>query len=312
MESEISLTGTPRETVGRGHRVGRARWLKRAAVTVGILIVIAYVGAFALLYFRQEANIFRARVTQNTPKAMFKPRPGTEMVSIPTLSGERIAAMFSPALAADGKPRPDAKSRPTVLFFYGAGEYLAFTFLQRQFEMFRYAGYNILIPDYVGIGLSSGTASETGMYATAEAAFDYLAKRPDIDPAKIFIVGHSLGGGAAIDLATKRQAAGLVTFGTFTSLDDMAQERYWMFPTTLAVHIHLDNRAKIGQVKCPALIIHGTKDDTIPFRMAEELEKASNGKAKRVVVEGGNHEFSYAHPRGVAMQAVEAFTGRKL
>ncbi len=311
MESEISLTGTSRPAAGRGHKIRRARWLKRSAVTVGVLIALAYAGAFALLFFRQEATVFRARETQNTPKAMFKPRSGAEMVSFQTQSGERIAAVFSPALAADGKPRPDAKTRPTVLFFYGAGEYLAFTFLQRQFEMFRYAGYNILIPDYVGVGLSGGTASEAGMYATAEAAFDYLAKRPDIDPAKIYIVGHSLGGGAAIDLATKRQAAGLVTFGTFTSLDDMARERYWMFPTSLAVHIHLDNRAKIGQVKCPALIVHGTRDDTIPFRMSEELEKASNGKARRVVVEGGNHEFSYALPHGVAMRAVESFTNRK-
>lgn len=309
MDSEISLTGLERLEAARGIRGGRFARLTRWAKVVVSLAAVLYLGAFSLMYFQQEAIVFRARETQNTPKAKFVPRRGSEIVSFKTGQGDTVAGVFSPALDADGKPRADAKSRPTLLFFYGAGEYLAFTFLQRQFEMFRYAGYNVLIPDYVGIGLSSGTAGEPGMYATADAAFDYLAKRPDIDPSKIFIVGHSLGCSAAVDLATHKPAAGLVTLGAFTSLDDMARERYWMFPTSLAVHIHCDNRAKIGQVKCPTLIVHGSNDVVIPVRMSEELERAAGGKAKRVVIEGGNHEFSFALPRGVAMNAIKSFTG---
>ncbi len=42
---------------------------------------------------------------------------------------------------------------------------------------------------------SEGSPSEAGLMLDAEAALDYLLRRPDVaDPASIFLFGRSLGG----------------------------------------------------------------------------------------------------------------------
>ena len=55
-------------------------------------------------------------------------------------------------------------------------------------------GANVLIPEYVGYGLSTGDACEAGCYATADAAYQHLLSRSDIDPRRIVVAGASLEG----------------------------------------------------------------------------------------------------------------------
>ena len=69
---------------------------------------------------------------------------------------------------------------------------------------FRRLGANVMIPDYVGYGLSGGSPSEAGCYATADTAYEHLKGRKDVDPGKIVAAGWSMGGGVAVDLAARR------------------------------------------------------------------------------------------------------------
>jgi alpha-beta hydrolase superfamily lysophospholipase len=69
--------------------------------------------------------------------------------------------------------------------------------------------------DKRGVGASTGTFLAAGLtdnVADARAALDTLAGRPEIDPARLFVVGHSEGALIAIALAAQNDApvAGLV------------------------------------------------------------------------------------------------------
>ena len=66
---------------------------------------------------------------------------------------------------------------------------MCLSYAESRFDRFRRLGLNVIIPDYVGYGMSGGSPSEKGCQATADAAYDYLVStrkstpRPSSPPA---------------------------------------------------------------------------------------------------------------------------------
>ncbi|MFZ1947038.1 MAG: alpha/beta fold hydrolase [bacterium] len=79
-------------------------------------------------------------------------------------------------------------------------------------------GFRVLRFELRGSGDSEGEDyHDAGFYdevADNLAALDYLAARPDVDPARVFVMGHSTGGMIAAVIASRRATAGLVTSST--------------------------------------------------------------------------------------------------
>lgn len=77
------------------------------------------------------------------------------------------------------------------------------------------AGFRVLRFELRGAGDSEGEDFRTTDFETEVgdnvAAFDYLAGRPDVEPKRVFVYGHSTGGMEAAVLAGRRSPAGLIT-----------------------------------------------------------------------------------------------------
>ena len=69
----------------------------------------------------------------------------------------------------------------------------AWPIAETEFDRFRRLGLNVLIPDYLGYGMSAGKASEIGCRETAETAYQALVSR-GFPPSRIIAGGWSLGG----------------------------------------------------------------------------------------------------------------------
>lgn len=69
--------------------------------------------------------------------------------------------------------------------------------------------------------------------------------------------------------------------------------------------------ARLSDVKCPVLWLHGTDDAVYSVANAkEEIEMLVNAESKELrVVEGGKHFLSFSHPE-VVDKAVQEFVGR--
>lgn len=219
--------------------------------------------------------------------ASVAPAPGREVLSLRTSDGQRISAVFGAALSPEGAPLSDAVRRPTILFFYGNGDCIKTS--MELFDDFRRLGANVLIPEYIGYPMSDGRPSESGLYATADAAYDCLLARTDIDPKQIVVVGRSLGSGAAVDLASRKPVAGLATFSAFTSMDEMARKVLPMFPTSLFLKHHFNNEQKIAAVKCPIFLAHGTNDSLVPYGMMARLAAKATQPVSQTPVPGADH-----------------------
>jgi uncharacterized protein len=180
---------------------------------------------------------------------------------------------------------PDA---PAVLYLHGARWNL--TGSVTRVDRWRKLGFNVLAIDYRGFGRSSDvTPSERLAYEDAEAAWDYLARlAPE---RKRFVVGHSLGGAIAVELARRRpDAGGVVLEATFTSVRDMIANSAWSFlPIDVLLTQEFDTLKKIPDVKAPVLVVHGTNDRVVPYEMGEKLYQAAKGRKKLIKVDGGSH-----------------------
>ena len=240
------------------------------------------------MYVEQTGLILPGRQTQGQPCAAVEPPGGAELVWLRTRGRERLAALFGPALTADGSPRPDAPARPTVLFFYG--NIMCLSRSLGLFQHLRRIGANVLVPEYAGFGLSGGDACEAGCYATADAAWRHLQSRQDIDPSLVVAGGVSLGGAVAIDLAARQSGvAGLIALVTFTSIPDIARHLHPTVPIWRFIRHKFDSVRKIRHVTCPVLIGHSTGDSLVPPWMADRLAEAAGGPVTRLVIDGADH-----------------------
>jgi uncharacterized protein len=147
-------------------------------------------------------------------------------------------------------------------------------------------GLTAMTFDYRGYGRSEGRPSERGILQDARAARRWLASRSGVGERDIIIMGQSLGGAVAIDLAAQDGARALVVASTFTSLPDVgANHMPWLLPRW-NMTLRLDSLSKIKNYRGPLLISHGDADETIPFAHGEKLYAAAPG-SKRFVCERG-------------------------
>jgi fermentation-respiration switch protein FrsA (DUF1100 family) len=231
--------------------------------------------------------IFPGSLTKSKRDTLEQVYAGSSIIPFATKSGHQIGLLFG--LATGQLPSNEPFY---LLYFYGNGTRLHTSFY--EFAYFRQLGLNVLITEYPGYGMSSGNASEFACYESADAAYQYLTEIQHIPSTQIIICGMSLGAAVAIDLASRKHAAGLVAFAAFTNIPDQAAVMMPLVPKSvvrLCVKERFDNLRKIATVKCPIIIGHGTHDELVPFAMAEKLVQAAQGGGPVTLfpIQGGGH-----------------------
>jgi 3-oxoadipate enol-lactonase len=66
-----------------------------------------------------------------------------------------------------------------------------------------------------------------------------------------------------------------------------------------------DLTSRLGEISCPALIVHGTADAAIPVAKAEVVQAGLAGPADIVLVDGGSHAANLSHPDQVNVALLE-------
>jgi hypothetical protein len=125
--------------------------------------------------------------------------------------------------------------------------------------------------------------------ADARAARAWLAAREKCDPADIVLMGESLGGAVAVDLAAGEGARALVLESTFSSLPDVAAYHYPWLPVRWAMRTRLDSAAKIGRYHGPLLQAHGDADTIVPIRFGRRLFEAAGEPKQLLLLSGHDH-----------------------
>ncbi len=147
----------------------------------------------------------------------------------------------------------------------------------------------VLLIDYRGFGSSQGSPTEAGVYRDARAAWDYLMTR-GARPGSTVILGRSLGGAVAIELAAEKEPAGLILESTFFSMKEMAKNTIPILPLHLAMKSRFASDERIGDLDLPILFFHGTADRVVPFSQGRDLAGlAKKHRIRFIPVKGADH-----------------------
>ncbi|TMW66230.1 hypothetical protein Poli38472_003995 [Pythium oligandrum] len=158
----------------------------------------------------------------------------------------------------------------TILFSHGNAEDLGMIFDWFR-EVARRLHVNVMAYDYSGYGISDGEPSEEAVYADVEAAFAYLVNVKKTPPSKIILYGRSLGSGPTTHIAVrqshmKQPVAGVILQSPLLSIYRVAFNFRFTIPGDWFCNIDI-----IDQVESPVTIIHGTRDEVVPFWHGEGL-----------------------------------------
>ena len=143
------------------------------------------------------------------------------------------------------------------------------------YEILFKTGAAVLAFDYRGYGRSPGAPGEEKTYADAQAAHNWLRTR-GFAPEQIVVLGESLGGGVATELAVREKIGALILQSTFTSICDVGGDLFPWLPVKLINTIRYDTRNKLPGIRVPVLILHSRADSMIRFAHAEKNFAAAN------------------------------------
>jgi fermentation-respiration switch protein FrsA (DUF1100 family) len=212
------------------------------------------------------------------------PTPNVQDVELRTADGTRIHAWWCP-------PEGWTPGHGALLYCHGNAGNLSHRgdgVLRWQKEM----ETGVLIFDYPGYGKSGGRPSEAGCYAAADAAYHWLVEQRRVPAERVLLYGGSLGGGVAVDLAHRRPHRAMILVSTFSSIPDMARHRFPWLPLRRLLWHRFDSAAKIGHIRRPVFIAHGTADRVIPFSHGERLFGAANQPKHFFRLEGYGHNHT--------------------
>ncbi len=214
-----------------------------------------------------------------------------ENVTIESSDGVLLYAWFLPA---------EGSSRGSLLFLHGNAENIS-THIGSVYWL-PSRGYDVLLVDYRGYGLSTGQPSLHGAVDDSQAALRWLLNNPNIDPNRVAVLGQSLGADLAVTavdlggLAPRLRA--LILDSAFSDYRLIVREKlasFWLtwplqYPLSWLISDDFSPSESIARISpTPVLIIHGEADRVVPVHHAHRLyAQAHEPKALWIIPDTGH------------------------
>ncbi|MBL7941082.1 MAG: alpha/beta hydrolase [Flavobacteriales bacterium] len=219
------------------------------------VLVLGYTGLCLFYALFQERFIFIRFRTSRNYRYKFQAPFDERFLDRP--DGAEVHALYFKAETARG----------VVIYFHGnTGSVRRWGKYAQRFVKL---GYDVLMPDPRGYGKSTGDLSEAVLHADAEAWYGSLLGRWKENDIVIF--GRSLGSGIATPLAAHHRPRMLILETPFADLYEVAMNYLPLLPYRLLLRYPFRNDIAIKRVTCPVYILHGRRDNVVPYASALRL-----------------------------------------
>jgi uncharacterized protein len=162
-----------------------------------------------------------------------------------------------------------------------------------QAPLFTKNGYEVWMVDYPGFGKSTGKRTEKLMYNDAQLLYSMAIKEAPTN--SIVIYGRSIGTGVASYLAAHQSCQQLILETPYYSIEAMAKYYAPIFPVKSLMNYRFPTYEYLAKVTAPITILHGTRDEIIPYRQAQRLTAIKG--VQLVTIPKGKHNNLSRHPQ---------------
>lgn len=231
----------------------------RLLMALLLLVLAAYISVCALVFFRQRSMIYY-------PQAF----DGGAVLALG--GGARVG------VTSVEQPGPAA-----VIYFGGNAEAVGGSLPDLKAT---FPGQALYLMHYRGYGATPGEPTEEGLFADAQALYEYVrARHPQVT-----LVGRSLGSGIATRLASVRPVERLVLVTPYDSIGAVAAHHFRWLPVRLLLRERYDSASYAPKVSAPTTILVAEHDEVIPRASSEALCRAFRpGLATFQVAPGVGH-----------------------
>jgi len=244
--------------------------VRSALILAGVVILILFLYAQIV---RRTSMFFPSRYPEGDWNTT------AENVEFTTSDGVRLHGWFFHA------------GEPTVIWFHGnAGNITERAPMAKELAR---RGVSVLLFDWRGYGKSEGAPSESGLFRDALAAYDFARSRTN----EIVVYGESLGAPYAAYVAAHRKVRCAVIENSFPSLAAIGNALYRPMPLGVFAPFSLTTTKWLNKAGVPVLVMHGKRDQVIPFALGMELYKGLHVPKELLVCENAGHcEIANAEP----------------
>jgi len=243
--------------------------MKKAVLKCLFLGSFGYILLCAFLYLNQENLLYHPQERKVTHKE--------NTLLIPTDVGQTVVTT-------------EIRNRGKALIYFGGNAEDVSQRLAKFTQVF--PQYSLYLMHYRGYG-SDGQPREEPIYQDALALYQQVAK----DHSDIVLMGRSLGTGIATRLAAEKPTKQLILITPFSSIEDVASERYWGIPVSLLLKDKYLSWQYAPKVKAQTYVFLAGKDSVISEASTMKLFNSfSNEVASIYRFEQANHNNISSDP----------------
>lgn len=243
------------------------------------ILLLSYLGAILLVYFTQEKLIFYPSKLPQDFKFALKLKFKEHFTE---LADARVHSLIV---------TPE-NSRAVILYFHGNGGAMDM-WSETAEELAMKTNCDVWMVDYPGYGKSTGTVtSQNQLLTMAEKILAEL--KQEYPGTKIILYGRSLGSGLAANLTTDSTITALILESPYYSLTHVAKSMFPYLPSVIMKY-PMPSYQWIAQAHLPILMVHGNKDEIVPFQQGKALSKVAKDSTF-VEIEGGHHNDLHTFP----------------
>ena len=271
------------------------------SILLGFLLIVSLLAAgLLILHFSFKPPRIREKTTPDNYGMPF------EVCSVPSVNGKQL---YTWLILND-------PSNPTVIVLHGWGGNAA-AMLPLAQPFFQH-GFNIILFDARNHGRSDGGghSSMPRFAEDLESVIDWSRQRVE---GKLVLLGHSVGAAAVLLAASRRNDVdAVISIASFAHPEWLMQRYFQRFhlPERLIqlllryiewiIGHRFEDIAPVNtlcRLRCPALLVHGTADRTVPVSDARLLKQhCDHENVQLMLVDGADHdsvEMIEAHQDGM-------------
>ena len=276
------------ETVDGARPAGGSRRARRWLLLLIVPLSLAYVIGFAYLFLVQDRLIFPVRpLSAREAAQVMQALPGVRSLRLPARDGTALHAWYRPWVGG-GQHR--------VLMYFGASSEQVHWQLAARPE---YDGWDLLLIDYRGYGLSEGRPGQSPLEDDA-ALWLEQALEGSVDIARadrLVVMGTSMGSYFATHLAATRRVDGVVLVVPADSVRSLVQSMLPFYPVGLLLKHPFDSMADAPSVSAPTLFLVAMQDELVSVSRARRLYDHWGSRDRRwVELPRANHYTAASDP----------------